>query len=341
MDLVAIAILNWNGKQYLEEFLPSVIKYSNYPDVSIYIIDNGSTDGSVELINTKFPSVHIVQLDKNYGFTGGYNRGLLHISAKYYILLNSDIEATHNWIHPIISVMEKNPDIAACMPKLRAYKQKSFFEYAGAAGGFIDKFGYPFCRGRIFDSIEKDTGQYDTKCSIFWATGAALFINAEKFHEFKGFDEDFFAHMEEIDLCWRLKNHGYKIYFIPEITLYHLGGGTLPKQNPKKVYYNFRNNLLLLYKNVPGKYLPITITMKLILDIIASFHLLIKVNIKSVFMIYKAYFHFIKMVPRMRTKRKNLMQTSVILDHPEIIRRSVVWDYFVRNKKRFSEIVKF
>ena len=267
MNKVAIAILNYNGKNLLEQFLPSVIKYSNgYP---IYIIDNASTDDSIEFIKRQYPAIETILLSENYGYSGGYNQGLLKINATYFILLNSDIEVTENWIGPIISLLEDNDQIAACQPKILSFLEKDKFEYAGAAGGFIDTLGYPFCRGRIFDKVETDLGQYDDTREIFWATGACLFMRSSAFQESGGFDEDFFAHMEEIDLCWRLQHLGYKIFYNHQSTVYHLGGGTLKKSNPFKTYLNFRNSLYTLYKNASFISLFWKLPLRWILDLLA------------------------------------------------------------------------
>ncbi|MBO7124575.1 MAG: glycosyltransferase family 2 protein, partial [Bacteroidales bacterium] len=238
---VAVAILNWNGKHWLEKFLANVVE--NSPEATVYIIDNASTDDSVSFLQAQFPKTPIIQLDKNYGFAEGYNQGLAQIQADYYVLLNSDVQVGKNWISPIIERMEADEKLAVCMPKLKSFDNPELFEYAGAAGGFIDKFGYPFCHGRLFSSIEKDEGQYNQECDIFWASGAALFVKRSVYQQLGGLDKDFFAHMEEIDFCWRVKNAGYKIKYIPQSEVFHVGGGSLPKENPFKTYLNFRNNL--------------------------------------------------------------------------------------------------
>lgn len=248
MKKTAVVILNWNGRKFLKKFLPDVIKFSK-KDAEVIVADNASTDDSVAVLKADFPEIRIIENKSNGGFAKGYNQALKLIDAEYYILLNSDIEVTENWINPVIELMESDKNIAACQPKIRSYHEKEKFEYAGAAGGFIDKFGYPFCRGRIFQSLEEDKGQYDDTVEIFWATGAALFIRAELYHKLGGMDDDFFAHMEEIDLCWRLKNEGYKIMYCPKSTVYHVGGGTLPTSSSWKTYLNFRNNFFLIYKN--------------------------------------------------------------------------------------------
>ncbi|MGZ3871557.1 MAG: glycosyltransferase family 2 protein, partial [Mucilaginibacter sp.] len=270
---VAVVILNWNGIKHLRQFLPSVLS-SVYPNLDIVIGDNASTDDSVEFISNEYPSIKIIQNDANYGFTGGYNRVLAQVEADYYILLNSDVEVSPGWIKPVIDLMESDPLIAAAAPKIRAYNQKGYFEHAGAAGGFIDSYGYPFCRGRIFYEIEEDKGQYQQSGEVFWATGAAMFIKKRCWDETGGFDERFFAHMEEIDLCWRLKNSGYKIMYCAESEVFHLGGGTLNVENPFKTYLNFRNNLLLLRNNLSFWRAVFVITVRIWMDLLALFRFL-------------------------------------------------------------------
>jgi GT2 family glycosyltransferase len=246
---IAVVILNWNGKKFLEQFLPNVLEHSA-DRAEVIIADNASTDDSVEFLKQNYPHIRLIQNAENGGFSKGYNDALKHVEADYFVLLNSDIEVTPNWIQPVINLMESDKNIVVCQPKIRSYYEREKFEYAGAAGGFMDRFGYPFCRGRIFETIETDHGQYDDVCEVFWATGAAMFVKAPIYREFGGLDEDFFAHMEEIDFCWRVKNAGYKVMYCPDSTIYHIGGGTLPKHSPRKTYLNFRNNLSLLYKNL-------------------------------------------------------------------------------------------
>ena len=255
MDKVGIIILNWNGKQHLETYLPSVV--SNSGEHRVMVIDNHSSDDSVSFLQSTYPQIELIYNNQNEGFAKGYNDGLEQIKGRfeYYVLLNSDVEVTPNWISPILELMEKDNSVSACQPKVLAYKNKLFFEHAGASGGYLDKNGYPFCRGRVFDDIEEDKGQYDTIEEIFWATGACMFVRSTSFHELGGFDEDYFAHMEEIDLCWRMKLHGQKIMVNPNSVVYHLGGGTLNYMSPRKVFLNFRNSLFTLYKNYRGNYL--------------------------------------------------------------------------------------
>lgn len=248
---VAIVILNWNGEKMLRRFLPALVKNTPSQDAFIVVADNGSTDGSLAYLSEEFPDIRVLPFDRNYGFTGGYNRALQQVDADYYLLLNSDVETPEGWLTPLITFMEENPDVGICQPKILSEANRAYFEYAGAAGGFIDRYGYPFCRGRILSNIEKDNGQYDTPVECFWATGACLMIRSSLFHHLGGFDESFFAHMEEIDLCWRAKLSGYQVWCVPSSRVFHVGGGTLPNDSPRKLYLNFRNNLLMLYKNLP------------------------------------------------------------------------------------------
>lgn len=328
----AVVILNWNGKRFLEQFLPFVISRS-HNQAAIIVADNASTDGSVEMLKNNFPEVEIIINPTNAGYAGGYNQALKRVDAEYYILLNSDIEVGENWIEPVIAMMDADPSIAACQPKIRSYQDPESFEYAGAAGGFIDTFGYPFCRGRLFQTIEKDNGQFDDPCEIFWATGACLFVRAEIFHAAGGFDADFFAHMEEIDLCWRIKNMKYKVMYCPDSIVYHIGGGTLPKNSPKKTYLNMRNNLYLLFKNLPAnKLFPVLFT-RFILDGIASFKFLIDGGLKDFMAVVKAHFSFYANFNKMRRKRKNIQSQTTGIFHGNI-----VWEYYVLRKKTFKEL---
>ncbi|GGG64777.1 glycosyltransferase family 2 protein [Epilithonimonas arachidiradicis] len=292
---VAIAILNWNGKNWLKKFLPSVIKYSQ--DTAIYVIDNASTDDSIKFLKTNFPSVKIVQNISNSGFAAGYNEGLKSINSEIYCLLNSDVEVTDNWLSPIIDLFSQDKNIAAVQPKILDYNQKNKFEFAGAGGGLIDNLGYPYCRGRIFDDVETDSGQYDDETEIFWASGCSLFIRSEDFWNMNGFDERFFAHQEEIDLCWRLKNAGKKIYYTGKSTVYHVGGGTLNKQNPRKTFLNFRNNLTMLVKNLPFYQVVPVIFARLVLDGFAGLYFGYKNGWSHLWAVLKAHFAFYAEIP--------------------------------------------
>ncbi|MBS1550031.1 MAG: glycosyltransferase family 2 protein [Bacteroidetes bacterium] len=290
MKRVAIAILNWNGKNWLEKFLPSVVQHSDL--ANIYIIDNASTDGSVVFLKTNYPQIKIVENEQNYGFAGGYNMGLAQINAEIYCLLNSDVEVQENWISPILTLLDKQPEVAAVQPKILSYNQPEYFEFAGAAGGLIDNLGYPYCRGRVFENIEKDKGQYDDEAEIFWASGCALFIRSKDFWQQQGFDARFFAHQEEIDLCWRLINAGRKIYYTHQSVVYHVGGATLTKESPQKTYLNFRNNLSMLMKNMPFPKLIPVIFLRLCLDGLAGIYLWRKNGFNHLWAVVRAHFGF-------------------------------------------------
>lgn len=335
---IAIVILNWNGINFLTKFLPSLIKYSSLEGVKIFIADNGSEDNSIPFIKNNYPQINIIQFDRNYGFAEGYNKALYQIEAKYFVILNSDVEVTENWISPIIELMETDKNIAACMPKIKSYDNNKFFEYAGAAGGFIDKFGYPFCRGRILSNIEEDNGQYDDTKEIFWATGACMFVRSNLYKRAGGFDGFFFAHMEEIDLCWRLKNMGYKIMYSPKSTIYHIGGGTLPNNNPHKLFLNYRNNLILLYKNLPTNKLFIILFLRLLLDIFSSIIYLLNFQIKYSFSVIKAHFSFFLSLTKYREKRLELLKFEKKFEHNEILNHSIVFDFFFKKIKKFSQL---
>ena len=303
----AVVILNWNGKHWLEKFLPNVI--FNSSDATAIVVDNNSSDNSVSFLQEKFPNIQIIQKDGNYGYAKGYNLAFKQIDAEYFVLLNSDIEVTKDWISPIVSLMDSDKTISACQPKILDYNNKNKFEYAGGSGGYIDKFGYPFCRGRIFDELEEDKGQYNDAIEVFWATGACLFVRSSQFLEIGGLDEDFFAHQEEIDLCWRLKNKGYKIMVEPKSEVYHVGGGTLNVGSPYKTHLNFRNNLYMMFKNLPLSSLFIIIPIRLILDGIAAITFLNKEKgLQHLLAIAKAHFSFYFEITKLITKRKNIFQ---------------------------------
>ncbi len=332
---VAIVILNWNGKAHLQQFLPSVFN-SNYPNLEIIVGDNDSTDGSVDFLSEHFPAVKVIKNEKNYGFAEGYNKVLRQVQADYFILLNSDVEVTPDWISPLIRLMESDASIAIAQPKIKAYYRKSHFEYAGAAGCFIDSLAYPFCRGRIFDAVEEDKGQYDSDMDIFWAAGCALFIKAPVWKILNGLDEAFFAHIEEIDLCWRAKNLGYRVMYCGQATVYHVGGGTLSMESPFKTYLNFRNNLFLIKKNLPPTQANILIFIRFFLDFIALIKFIFEGKIKNAFAISKAHRHVIKALFKGQVK-----YNSHVISQPNTVGRyagSVVWDYFILGKKRFSAI---
>lgn len=268
---VAVVILNWNGRQMLERYLPSVVRFTSCENAFVVVADNGSTDGSLEWLEANYPQLQTISFEKNWGFTGGYNRALMEVDADYYLLLNSDVEVTQGWLDPLIAFMEENPDAGICQPKILSDVDHSMFEYAGAAGGYIDRYGYPFCRGRILSNIEKDNGQYDGEPEeLFWASGACMMIRASLYHHLGGLDESFFAHMEEIDLCWRAKLLGFSVWAVPDSKVYHLGGGSLPNNSPRKLYLNYRNNLLMLYKNLPSSGRGRTLFTRMCLDGISA-----------------------------------------------------------------------
>ncbi|MCK8524150.1 glycosyltransferase family 2 protein [Aquimarina sp. D1M17] len=328
---IAVVILNWNGRALLEEFLPSVVQ--NSKEATVYVADNASTDDSIAYVEKEFPNIKIVQNNENGGYAKGYNDALSQIDADIYCLLNSDVEVTPNWLSPIIKEFSDSEKTAAAQPKILDYKKKTHFEYAGAAGGFIDKLGYPYCRGRIFDTIEEDKGQYNYSTPIFWATGACLFIRKDVFEKVGKLDEDFFAHQEEIDLCWRIQNHGYTIMYLSDSTVYHLGGATLDTMNPKKTYLNFRNNLYLLIKNVRKSHLWFVILIRLILDGLAGAKYLFEGKFPHFIAVIKAHFSFYRNFNTFIKKRKKLSKTG---KYYSIF--SVVWQYFILKRKHFNQL---
>ncbi|MVN91174.1 glycosyltransferase family 2 protein [Mucilaginibacter aquatilis] len=339
---VAVVILNWNGLKFLQQFLPSVLQ-STYPNMEVVVGDNGSTDGSVEFLKSRYTNeVTVLQNDENYGYTGGYNRIISRVTADYFVLLNSDIEVIPGWIEPIIEMMEADDSIAAAAPKILAYHNKNHFEHAGAAGGFIDKLGYPFCRGRLFYEIEQDNGQYDQSGEIFWASGAALFIRSKCWQRAGGFDERFFAHMEEIDLCWRLKNMGYKIMYCAQSVVYHVGGGTLNVENPFKTYLNFRNNLWLIQKNMPFFKASWVISVRMWLDLVALIRFMGEGKRKDAWAVSKAHQSFVLSFLRKSKSRKpasnNLNTVTTSPNLAGIYKRSIVSDFFVKKKKMFTDL---
>jgi GT2 family glycosyltransferase len=329
---VAVVILNYNGQSFLEQFLPSVVAYSVGYD--IIVADNASVDNSVDWLKSHYPSIRIIKLPTNTGYAGGYNRALSQVKSDYYILLNSDVEVTPNWIKPVIELLDKQSQIAACQPKLLAYHQQNLFEYAGGAGGFLDYLGYAFCRGRLFETCETDNGQYNDTCAVGWASGACLFIRSKTFQKLGGFDESFFAHFEEIDLCWRIQLAGQQVYYCAESTGYHVGAGTLPVTSPFKTYLNYRNNLAMLYKNLPDNKLVSTIFVRLVLDGISAIRFLPKGEFKNIWAVIRAHFAFYAMIPALRQKRQ-----APILGYPATTySKSIIWEYFVKGKKVFWEL---
>lgn len=329
----AVVILNWNGRHMMEKFLPSVTAKTT-GDAEVIIADNGSTDDSIEFLHSHYPSLRIIQLDQNYGFAEGYNRALAQVEADYYVLLNDDVEVTPHWIEPVIAQMQQNTQTAICQPKLLMYDRRDTFEYAGAAGGFIDSYGYPFCRGRLFDVVEQDHGQYDDPREIFWASGAAMFVRADVWHQLGGLDGDFFAHMEEIDFCWRAKNKGYRVEYCPQSVIYHVGGGTLPKSNPRKTYLNFRNNLSMLYKNLPDGRLNQVLLLRLVLDYVAALKFLLERKPKEFQAVFQAHRDYRRRKPGLRLKREALRPRQVSC----IYRGHLLLDFYLRGKKHFSTL---
>jgi GT2 family glycosyltransferase len=337
MTKVAVVILNWNGLNFLEKFLPKVIENSAVDNTEIIVVDNGSTDGSLDYLRTLQPAIRVISFEHNFGFAPGYVKALRMIDAEYYLLLNSDVEVTPNWLDSLVELMNSDPNVAACMPKIRSYSQKPYFEYAGAAGGFIDLFGYPFCRGRILNSIEKDLGQYDTTIEIFWASGACMLVRASAYFEAGELDSDFFAHMEEIDLCWRFKRLGYKIALCSQSLVYHVGGGTLPNNNPHKLYLNYRNNLLLLCKNQPGRELIFVLPIRIMLDWLSAI-----MYLTSSFAFFKsvisAHLSFVKSLPVLIIKRRKVNRIAKKGSWPQIYKGSVLVAFFFRGVRFFNQL---
>jgi GT2 family glycosyltransferase len=335
---VAVVILNWNGIKYLQQFLPSVMA-STWPGLAVVMGDNASTDGSVDFVKANYPTIRVIQNDSNYGFTGGYNRVLKQVEADYYILLNSDVEVVPGWIEPVIALMQSDDSIAAAAPKILAYANKDTFEHAGAAGGFIDDYGYPFCRGRMFYEVEKDNGQYQQSGEVFWASGASLFIKKKYWELAGGFDESFFAHMEEIDLCWRLKNLGYKVMYCAESTIYHVGGGTLNAENPFKTYLNFRNNLWLLKKNLPFWRAFWVINIRFLMDLLALIRFLMEGKRKDAWAVSRAHQAFVLSLFKSKVKSQNSKNGGGMPQNQKgIFKGSIVWQFFVKKATKFTDL---
>ena len=338
MEKVAIVILNWNGVKMLSQYLPSVLRYSR-DEATVYVADNASTDNSLSFLREHYPEVRLIIFDKNWGFAEGYNRALAQIDATYYLLLNSDIEVTHHWLTPMIEFMDAHPEVSACQPKLLSIFNRDLFEYAGASGGYLDRYGYPFCRGRIFETIERDNGQYDNRTEILWATGAALLIRARDYKEVGGLDARFFAHNEEIDLCWRLRIRGRKIYCIPDSEVYHVGGGTLPKSNPMKTFLNFRNNLTMLYKCLPDEELKHVMLVRWFLDYLAAWEMLIlNHNFGDFKAVYRARRAFSSWRKDFEDDRKKIQASRKVSSIPERRPFSLLWQYYKHGRKLFSEL---
>lgn len=335
---IAVVILNWNGKNMMERFLPSVLQHT--PQADIVVADNSSTDNSLEFLQEHYPNVHRIVLDKNYGFAEGYNRALRQLDYPYYLLLNSDVEVTPDWLKVLYDYMEQHPEVAACQPKLRCQWSTKDFEYAGAAGGYVDMLGYPYCRGRLMDTVETDEGQYDEVASVLWATGAALMVRASDYWEAGGLDGRFFAHQEEIDLCWRLRSRGRGVVCVPQSVVYHLGGGTLPKDNPHKTFLNFRNNLLLLYKNLPEARLRPVMRWRFWLDALASLKFLLTLQWGSFCAVWKGRKAFYQMRHLFEPDRRVNLSKAVMVSVPEQSSFSLLWYYYVKGIRKWSDLPK-
>jgi GT2 family glycosyltransferase len=339
MFKTAIVILNWNGLSFLKMFLSVVLENSGDKDTAVYVADNGSTDGSPEWVADNFKEVKLILLGKNHGFAGGYNIALNQIDARYFVLLNSDIEVTKNWLLPLVTFMDNNPDVASCQPKVLSYYNRDQFEHAGAAGCFIDKYGYPFCRGRVLNIVEKDMGQYDSALNVFWSSGACMIVRSDVWKKCGGFDADFFAHMEEIDLCWRFHKAGYRVCFLPESVIYHIGGGTLPYSSPLKTYLNFRNSLFLLYKNLPDKKLHKVLFIRRILDGLAALYFLMKGSFKSVSAVWRAHMDYYKALDNLKEKRKSVRLLEVNLTNETVLNKSIVFEFYVKGNKTYRSLI--
>ena len=340
MNKIAIVILNWNGVDMMRRYLTDVVNYSIVDNAVVYVADNASTDDSVEMLRSEYPQVKVILLEKNWGFAEGYNKALSQIEAEYYVLLNSDVKVTHHWLQPLVEFMDAHRDVAACQPKLLSIIDTDSFEYAGACGGFIDLYSYPFCRGRVFNTIERDKGQYDTAMPILWATGACMMIRSSDYWNAGGFDGRFFAHNEEIDLCWRLRLLGRKVYCIPDSAVFHLGGGTLPKSNPMKTYLNFRNNLTMLYKNLPDRELRKVMRMRFLLDWLAALQMLVLGrSIGDFKAVIKARMAFKAWKNDFRHDRETIQSTAKVDTVPERICISILWQYYIKRNKTFRQII--
>ena len=336
MKRVAVVILNWNGEKMLREFLPDVVRHST--GAEIVVADNASTDGSLQMLEREFPTVRRIVLDRNHGFAQGYHLALEQVDAEFYLLLNNDVQVGADWLSPLLEYMDNNPHVAACQPKLLCHWDRARFEYAGASGGYIDAWGYPYCRGRVMGTVEEDKGQYDEPASLLWATGAALMIRREAYWQAGGLDGRFFAHQEEIDLCWRLRSRGYGIACVPQSKVWHVGGGTLPKDSPHKTYLNFRNNLLLLYKNLPDERLETVMRVRFWLDALASVQFLLTGKWGSFLAVWRGRRDFFRMRPQFVADRERNLKAAVLSPVPEQTAVSILWQYYARGKKTFKEI---
>ncbi|MDD4759727.1 MAG: glycosyltransferase family 2 protein [Bacteroidaceae bacterium] len=334
---ISVIILNWNGAAMMRRFLPSVVEHS--AEAEVIVADNGSTDDSLEMLKEEFPTIRVIPFEKNYGFAEGYNKALEKIETPYALLLNDDVEVTRDWLVPLLTFMESHPKVAACQPKLLSEKQRDHFEYAGACGGFLDYLGYPYCRGRMMEVVEKDEGQYDTPCAIFWGSGAALMVRTAIYKEVGGLDRRFFAHMEEIDFCWRLRSRGHEIYCIPQSTVYHVGGGTLSKSNPKKTFLNFRNNLLMLHKNMPTGQLTFVLLARYFLDHLAACKMLLSGQRNDALAVIRARYEFNHIRHEYDNIREENLRKTVTEHIPELRNSSLLFAFYFRHKHRFSDWV--
>lgn len=337
MSSSAIVVLNWNGIDFLKRYLPTLVRECSSPDYKVYLADNGSTDNSVEWVRQELAMVEVIELDMNYGFAGGYNQALALIEADYFVIINSDIEVTPDWLRPITDHLDHNPGTAICQPKIMSTINRDYFEYAGAAGGYIDRFGYPFCRGRIQDHLEIDSGQYNDQRNIFWASGACMVIRSSVWKEMNGLDSDFFAHMEEIDLCWRVLKAGYDIVYIPGSVVYHVGGGTLSYDSPKKIYLNFRNNLYLLHKNLPGANYRLVIFTRMLLDGIAGIRFLLMLRFNSCWQIFIAHLSYYRSIRALTSKRREIAGYARPIKKGLILNKSVIAGFYLKGKKVFTD----
>jgi GT2 family glycosyltransferase len=338
MKKISIIILNWNGRKMLETFLPSVIEHSPDEIADIIVADNGSTDDSITFLTNNYPAVKIIPLEKNYGFAGGYNKAMAEIKTPYSVLLNTDVEVTRQWLDAPLNLLDKNKEIACVQPKILSLKNRNYFEYAGAAGGYIDRYGYPFCRGRIFDKIEEDKGQYDDQTDIAWATGACLFIRTEVYINEGGLDEYFFAHQEEVDLCWRLGCRGFRIVYTPASHIFHKGGATLEVSNPHKTFLNFRNNLLMIYKNIPEKDLSRVLLVRKLFDLVAALKFILSGNIKDAKAIFRARSAFRSALGEYKAARNENRARTVVSPAPQIMQRCLLREFYFNKKKTFAEL---
>ena len=335
MDKVAVVILNWNGEEMLRRFLPGVLAHTQ---AEIYVADNASTDKSLELLSVDFPAVKTILLERNYGFAEGYNRALAQIEAEYFVLLNSDVEVKDDWISPMLQYLDTHPEVAACQPKILSWHAPDKFEYAGAAGGYMDAWGYPYCRGRIMNTVETDEGQYDTVAPVFWATGAALMVRSAVYHEVGGLDARFFAHMEEIDLCWRLRARGRQLACIPQSVVFHVGGATLKKENPRKTFLNFRNNLVMLYKSLPQEDLASVMRVRAVLDYVAAFSFMLKGQFPNALAVFRARRAYHSLRASLAASRKENLKKTTLAVIPERTKSSILAQFYLHGKKFFSQL---